>query len=63
MADTLPTLAIEEHRKHRLTLNLTQTEADSITALCLREGVLNRAAVARALVLEGLQRRTPQAVA
>lgn len=61
MADTLPSLL--EHRKHRLTLNLTRSEADEITRLAVSMGVLNRASVARALVIEGLQRRIPQEVA
>ena len=61
MTDTLPNLL--ERRTHRLTLNLTETEADQITKLAVAVGVLNRASVARALVIEGLQRRIPQEVA
>ena len=51
MPDSLPTLL--EQRKHRLTLNLTRSEADLITSLCLQQGVLNRAAVARAALRGG----------
>lgn len=61
MTDALPTLL--EQRKHRLTLNLTRSEADAVTELCLSMGILNRASVARALVIEGLQRRSLQEAA
>ena len=61
MTDTLPNLL--ERRTHRLTLNLTRVEADQITKLAVAMGVLNRASVARALVIEGLQRHVARYVA
>ena len=60
MNDTFPNLL--ERREHRLTVNLTKAEADQVTRLADSMGVLN-AKVARALVIEGLQRRNLQEVA
>jgi len=61
MNDTFPDLV--ERREHRLTVNLTRAEADQITRLAASMGARTNARVARALVIEGLQRRIPQEVA
>jgi hypothetical protein len=56
---TLTTLL--QRREHRLQLNLTTTEAQQLDQLASAAGATSRAAMARALVLDSLQRHSQAA--
>ena len=54
MTPTLNTLL--QRREHRLQLNLTTAEAHQLDQLASAAGATSRAAMARALVIDSLQR-------